>query len=223
MFNKIWCLALVAALLPWSSALYGQEQTSAAKLRDGDFWHFQVKSKLPVGVDTSRGTIPDGTYVLRFSSGRLRAYQFDNNEEQLIERSLGLFSLIGRTAGTTSQNVRLTASSRDLEFPLFVGKKWQFTYELDIPRGTRHRNVTVQVVALERTETAAGPFETFKIEKYIQWATVNARWGAAVENVRSIYFYSPETKSIVKYRSEGTQGDSREIELVKFGTSVKPN
>jgi len=222
MARIFWCLAL-AALMLWSSALHAQEQASAARLRDGDFWHFQVKSKMPRGVDSWGGTIPDGNYILRFSPGRLRAYQLVNNDEQILENSMGLLSLIGRSSGGNSQNTRLTATSRDLQFPLFVGKKWQFTYQLNIPRGAKQRNVAIQVVALERTETAAGHFQTFKIEKYVQWATASALWETGVQNVQSSYFYSPETKSIVKYWSESTDGATREIELVKFGTSANPN
>jgi len=159
--------------------------------------------------------------VVRFSPGRLRAYQLVSNEEQILENSLGLLSLIGRTSGGNSQT-RLNAYSRDLQLPLSVGKKWEFTYELDIPQGTRSRNVAVQVVAFERIETAAGSFETFKIEKYVQWATANTRQGITVENVQAIYFYSPKTKSVVKYRSESTDGATREIELIKSERRIRP-
>jgi hypothetical protein len=205
-----------------SSTVFCQEgQVPAPALVDGDFWRFQVRSKAAHGVDTLGGIIPDGTYILRVSGRRLAAYRLVNNEEQTLERSLGLFSLIGRQPGKELQSTRLTASSRDLQFPLFVGKTWQYTYEVDIPKGTRHRHVTIRVLDRETIDTAAGNFQTFKIEKYIQWARAGGLWGTAVENVQAIYFYSPETKSIVKYRSEATDGATREVELIQFGASDK--
>ena len=221
MIKNIWCSVLFVALFSWGNSLYGQEQTSAANLRDGDVWHFQIKSKSARGADTTGGIIPTGTYVLRSAGRTLQAYQLVGNEEQLLDSSLGLFQLIGRAPGRAWQNTRLTATSRELDFPLFVGKTWQYNYELTGTRGTRHRNVTFQVLALERIESAVGAFGAFKIEKNIQWATAGPRWGTSVENVHAIYFYSPQTKSIVKYRSEGTDGATREVELVKFVTTDK--
>jgi hypothetical protein len=95
-----------------SSSPCAQEQVAAAQLRNGDFWYFNVKPKSAAGADTSGGIIPTGTYILRYSSNRLQAYRLVGNEEQLLENSMGLFSLIGRQP-RAPQNGRLTASSRD--------------------------------------------------------------------------------------------------------------
>lgn len=219
MIKGFFCFILFAAFLCLSNSPYAQEQTGGATLKEGDFWCFNIDSKAATGADTSAGIIPTGTYLVRFAKKRLQAYRVIGHEEQALEQSLGLFSLIGRQPGAALQNTRLTASSRDLDFPLSVGKTWQYTYELDIPKGTRHRSVSVRVLAMENVETAAGSFHAFKIEKYIQWPTASALRGTTVENVRALYFYSPQAKSTVKFHSEGTDGATRDVELVKFGTA----
>jgi hypothetical protein len=44
------------------------------------------------------------------------------------------------------------------------------------------------------------------------------RAGIKVRNYEWTYYYSPETRSIVKYKYEDADGATREIELIKAGS-----
>lgn len=105
---------------------------------------------------------------------------------------------------------------RDLEFPLSVGKKWNYTYRARL-RGERIpflRSVEISVVGIEQITTAAGTFSAFKLVKE-DWYR-RSRW-------ITTYFYSPETRSVVKSLYDSSvgsgSGGKREIELVKFGSA----
>jgi hypothetical protein len=77
----------------------------------------------------------------------------------------------------------------------------------------------IEVVGNEPMNTPAGSFQVFRIQKFIQRATANPKWGTRIKNVQAEYFYSPETKSIVKYNSVSTTRAKEDIELIKFSLS----
>jgi len=104
-----------------------------------------------------------------------------------------------------------------LEFPLLVGKKWSGSYRSRVRGGSPSLNTYQMenlVTALQQVTTQAGSFSAFKIERQV-WRRA---WRASLS-----YFYSPQTKSIVKWsrHEEDSQGKiccRREIELIKFGS-----
>jgi hypothetical protein len=207
-------LALFLLFIP--NAALAQEQIQAPVFEEGDFWQFKVADKAGNGISSSnsRGIIPDGIYVFRASNKRFQVSRIVGNAEIALEGPGLLSFLMGRRS--RAPQASQTSTSQELNFPLFVGKKWEYAYELNIPHGTRHRTVDIRVVGRESVDTAAGNFDAFKIEKTIQWPTASGLWGSAIENVQSVYFYSSETKSIIKYNSEGSDGARRSVEILKF-------
>src|SRR5262249_56449084 len=103
----------------------------------------------------------------------------------------------------------------NLDFPLTVGKKWSRDYKTAYVGGTKQieRKVSYEVKGIEQITTAAGTFRAFKLES-------DDRAGQRDYWVTT-YWYSPETKSIVKSifdssAGEQTVGLQRQIELIKF-------
>ena len=217
-------LILSVISFPWPTSLvFSQQEVAAPNYRDGDFWHYRVTSTTARGVSSEAGVIADGTYIIRFSGrGPIRVFNLAGEQELPVDPSIRVRfnSFLGRVREEVSRAPNQYA--QDLRFPLFVGKKWEYVWELQAPVGSRNRPVTFAVSGHEPISTSAGTFQAFRIEKYIQWATAGPKRGTSVENIRATYFYSPETKSIVKYNSEATDGAKREYELIKFGSSAVP-
>jgi hypothetical protein len=215
MKKAIAVLVALALIFPLMKTAFGQEQIEAPDLKAGDFWQFKVSDRAGNGVTQVSGIIPNGIYVIR-RSNRLEAFQIVGNDEVILERPGVLYFLIGRARRQTGPT-RETANSQELTFPLFAGKKWQYPYEQQ-SRGTKHRTVHIHAVGRENIETPAGKFNAFRLEKQISWPIASALRGTKVETVKAVYFYSPETKSIIKYNSEADDGAQRDIELIKFGS-----
>jgi hypothetical protein len=100
-------------------------------------------------------------------------------------------------------------------FPLYVGKQWRYSKKRK--RSTEVFNV--EAVTKESVRTQAGNFSALKIETTSQRSIANPRAGSLIISTRITYFYSPETKSIIKYDSEGDDGSALHIELLKFESS----
>jgi len=103
------------------------------------------------------------------------------------------------------------AREHTLDFPLYTGKQWRYSYKLRLTN-----TVNVQVVGQERVATEAGIFNAVKIERTRQHSTTNPRWGTGTFTTDGVYFYSPEARSIVKYDAENVYGAALHIELLKF-------
>jgi len=103
-------------------------------------------------------------------------------------------------------------------FPIWVGKDWRGSEFL------RHkwRTANAKVTGTESVVTPAGTFNAYRIER-AAWMFV----GTANYYVNQTYYYSPETRSMVKYQCseeyKDLVGDPRyglledaTIELIKF-------
>jgi hypothetical protein len=207
MSKHIFRLALVLFLVFIPNAALAQEQIQAPVFKEGDFWQYKITDKAGNGMTVARGIIPEGVYVFRASTasnGRFQVSQITGNEEVILERPGMLYFLMGRRSRTA--NASQSSNSQELNFPLFVGKKWEYAYDLDLTRGTRHRMVAIQIVGREQIETPAGKFDAFKLEKTIFWPSASALWGTFVNDVQAVYFYG----------SESSDGARRNIELLKY-------
>ena len=106
-----------------------------------------------------------------------------------------------------------------LRFPLVVEQKWTREWRTRASRGpyaVDSRKAEHRVVAVEQITTGAGSFRAFKIESEL----VTSYGGRGVY----IYYYSSETKSVVKFTvtdtdPRGNFSGKREVELIKFGTA----
>ena len=210
---------IIASTLFISSVImaFGQEQVPAPSIVEGDFWQFKVNDKAGNGKSVS-GIIANGTYIMRASKLGLQVFQLVDNQEIIFERPGMLYFLMARGQNPDTRAAP-SATSRDLKFPLFVGKQWQYEFDLNIAQGTRHGMVDIRVVGRENIKISAGSFEVFKIEKSVYWPTSNPRVGSFMNDVTATYFYSSEAKCMVKYSSVGSDGAKRDIELIKFGSS----
>jgi hypothetical protein len=110
-----------------------------------------------------------------------------------------------------------------LDFPLFVGKKWKnrSTRGCFISKGAVD---TYKVISYETVKTKAGEFKAFKIASGL---TLNDR---ALKNLKKLSgitiddsvwwdrfdWYSPELKTIIKYRNIGPQFGNGEGLLLNY-------
>jgi hypothetical protein len=167
--------------------------TSAPTYNNGDTWHFNVIESFP--ASTSRDL--RGIYEVRYRGKRFYAFQ----EQQPITAYDGyigiLFAMFSRTGG------------QYLNFPLSIGQKWNHQYKAEV-RASRivlSWNSEATVTGIENITTPAGKFWALKIVR----EESNQRGGSAT----CTYYYSPQTKSIVRMLWEWSDS-SRLVELVKY-------
>lgn len=72
------------------------------------------------------------------------------------------------------------------------------------------------MVANELVATQAGNLEAFKIEITDQFALAGPVAGSSIMSARGFYYYSPETKSMVKFDFVGDYGWEIHNELLEF-------
>ena len=204
--KKVFSVAIAATLLLAPFIVFGQEQAPAPNIKAGDFWQFKAREYDFVG--SSSNTV-NGIYEISYVQGGAKFfYLTGDKKEELDPKTLAgavLFAYLGR--GKIFQ---------DLKFPLSVGDKWNYEYRGAAAGGkAKARSVEIRVTGVEQVTTAAGTFRAFKLEK-------DDRTGPRDFWLTSFY-YSPETKSVVKSFLDGSSGTGsggkREIELIKFGSA----
>jgi hypothetical protein len=209
--NKRFLLSIFAVALSWSTAVvFAQEQAPAPSFKEGDTWQFNISRKAQIASSTDQN---DGVYELSVAQGAVKLY--DVNGGQKNELSI-------QPDGATQALLRLVGKSNqrpDLKFPLSVGQKWTYQYETrpaGLPRDQR-RSVEVNVAGMEQVTTPAGSFKAYKLIKSESWSTTGRGGGTGGGSSTTTYFYSPETRSIVKLSivSENNPG-TVETELIKF-------
>jgi hypothetical protein len=112
-----------------------------------------------------------------------------------------------------------------LDFPLFVGKRWKTEYRAFTIMANHARfRVAAEtwVSGIEQVSTNAGNFQAFRIQREsLESGSGGLGAGIGVGITRDVnytYFYSPGTRSIVKYQRRG--GGARvNIELRWFGSA----
>ena len=96
------------------------------------------------------------------------------------------------------------SSTKYFQFPFVVGQKWQAEYySKPLGKWIKAEN---EVVGRELVTTAAGTFPVFRIERRVFFMYVacdlcdhNRYWWTYN------YFYSPQTRSVLKYRFQSEQ------------------
>lgn len=119
----------------------------------------------------------------------------------------GLAALIGK------QEQRPT-----LKFPLSVGQKWKYEY-VTRPAGSnadQQRSVEAAVTGIEQVTTPAGSFKAYKLVREETWQRKGGRIVNWVTGTVT-YYYSPETRSIVKSTTaNNVTSATAQTELIKF-------
>jgi hypothetical protein len=204
-------LSVLAAAIFWSTAiLFSQEQAPAPSFKVGDTWQFNISRKGQIASSTDEN---EGMYELSFSQGAVKLYQIDGSQKNEIRI---------QPEGPSQQLLRLIGKSDqrpDLKFPLSAGQKWTYDYETR-PAGQpreQKRSVEVNVSGMEQVTTPAGTFKAYKLIKTEGWLAVGKKGGAASRGNTTTYFYSPETRSIVKSSTVNENNPGTvETELIKF-------
>jgi hypothetical protein len=201
-------LSVLAAIF-WSAAiLFAQEQAPAPSFKEGDAWQFNITRKGQIASSTEQN---EGMYELSVTQGAVKPY--DVNGGQKNEMPI-------QPDGPTQALLRLVGKSDqrpDLKFPLSVGQKWTYDYETRPPASkfNQRRSVEVNVAGMEQVTTPAGSFKAYKLIKTERWS-VGSRFGGTNSSTTT-YFYSPETRSIVKSSSANENNPGTiETELIKF-------
>ena len=190
--------ALLVFLTLIAVSASAEEQIQAPVFKEGDFWKFKIIQKAAPGYPRAEW---NGDYMMRYANGRIQVRKLIDEKEVPPEPN-GIPALLG---------FRKTEQERAVEFPLYVGK--QYRYSFKFLKATDVFNI--EVMAEEQVTTEAGTFQAFKIKSTKQWAEP----GGGMITVPATYFYSPKAKTIVKYDSESDHGYILHIELLKFESS----
>jgi hypothetical protein len=203
--KKFLIVAIVVVGALFSHLLaFSQDEATKPAYRNGESWLFTSKDGGTIGSDPSK--MLNGTYELSIVDGKFKIAEVTGSQkDELDPRPPTLSCLLGYCP--------------NLNFPLTVGKQWTRDYKGTYigSSKTMARKVTYEVKGIEQVTTPAGTFRAFKLES-------DDRAGPRDFWVTN-YWYSPETKSIVKYQFDASAGGQvgglqRQIELIKF-TPVK--
>jgi hypothetical protein len=164
-----------------------------------------VVSKNYLGYTSN--SLPDGVYEVCFSQGKFVQSSGSKSSDAAVD---------SKSPDGTWQYFLYMKDNRHLRFPLSVGQKWTEEFATEV-RGTNRRvkrTSETRVVGVERVTTDAGTYETFKIER--------DTWSGGRLMSLWRYFYSAQTKSVVKYNYQALIGSSatREVELIKFRAAL---
>jgi hypothetical protein len=144
-------LLLLMALIIFCSyplMLWGQEKAEVPELKVGDFWKYQISSG---NLKSEVKEINEEGYVI--------AFEGSNISNIYDPKTLNLNFII-------SGNKKNKADSpwrKILDFPLFVGKKWDDSTEFLFKGKSLSANINYQVEALEDVKTSVGTFKSFRI------------------------------------------------------------
>jgi len=189
---------VAGVLLITAFKVFGQE-AQAPVYKDRECWLFRSVSKNFMGSVSGVSALPvDGDHKICFLKGQF--FEVDGDAKSQI------------STASTWNSIFYMKENRQLKFPLIVGQKWNEEFETRV-RGTNRleqRKSETQVLGIEHIMTTAGAYPTFKLQR--------DSWCLAGLCDKWVYFYSPETKSVVKFNYEALKGSSatREVELIKF-------
>jgi hypothetical protein len=207
MRKTIFSLITTIIFLVVTLRVYGQDRVEAPTYQDGECWQFNVTERDFIGQGSNA---LGGLYEICNQEGKFKVFEFSNSQKTPF--SAGAAPLLAMLNQGTYQG------GKHLEFPLYVGSKWNFEYKTRLigARTDMRRLAEVKVVGIEDVVTSAGKCRAFKITREDSTGGPRSGW-------LFTYFYCPDTKSIVKAMfdfSIGTgSGGKREIELVKFGSA----
>jgi hypothetical protein len=197
--KKFWMLiSLLVIIIPFETVL-GDTEVQAPVYQEGDSWIMKATEK-NIRLPTSQ--VVQGEYEITYSNDKFRVFELKGGKrlrELDSRRLLGFMFFIPQR------------EDNYVRFPLSEGMGWDITRTERFPGTTQSetRKVSYKVSGIENVTTPAGEFRSFKITR----TDVGPKSSWVDE-----YYYSPETKSIIKLLGErSVTGDKREIELLKYG------
>ena len=189
---------LAGVLLMPTFKVFGQE-AQAPVYKDGECWVFRSVSKNFQGYVSGVLAMPvNGDHKICFMEGKF--VEVDGATKSQI------------SIGSLWNNILYMRENLHLKFPLIVGQKRSEHFETRI-RGTNRRQrgtAESSILGIEPISSSAGAYQTFKIE--------TNHWCGGKACGRYIYFYSPQTKSVIKYNYEATLGSTAtwQVDLIQF-------
>jgi hypothetical protein len=197
MKNVLLFLGAGVLLIP-AFKVFGQEAL-APVYKEGECWVFRSVSKNYQGYVSGDLALPvNGEHKICFLERKF--FEIDGATKSQI------------STGSVWNNILYMRENRYLKFPLIVGQKRTEAFETRIRGTNRVQRGTAEssVLGIEDITSSAGAYQTFKIE--------TNHWCGGKSCGRYIYFYSPQTKSVVKYNYEATLGSTAtwEVDLIKF-------
>lgn len=197
--KRILLFGIISWVLFNQSPALSQDEATKPAYKNGESWQFAVKEFGSIG---SSANLLNGTYEVSMVDGKQKTAVVSGlQKDDLDPRPAALLSLL--TFGP------------NLNFPLTVGKQWTRDYKGTYVGSNKPvaRKITYEVKGVEEVTTAAGTFRAFKLES-------DDRAGPR-DYYTTNYWYSPETRSIVKLLFDGSSGGQatglqRHIELIKF-------
>ena len=189
---------LLIALLAAAASAASAQQADAPQIARGDRWRFAVWYTVPT-AEPSREWI-----VTSIQGETIEATE--NGEPLRLTRNLGVLD----SPRDASSN------PRTLDFPLHVGKRWEYPTDWTFkPKGSRgHSQVAVTVEAYERVRVPAGEFDAFRLsssEALSGTSPINSQIAATT---RRTYWYAPAARAIVKIESRNPYLGPSTVELV---------
>jgi hypothetical protein len=156
--------------------------------KTGESWTYPVGTKY-FETSTSRELL-NGDYEIIFKGGKRLIFSLDGNGRTPLERSAGILGIMLPVKDVLSHQTQY------FQFPLEVGKGWKTRYHQADYR--RDISLEMKVVGIESVTTPAGVFFAYKIERTFSYVS-GGRAVITQVYVTEHYFYSPETRSVVKY------------------------
>jgi hypothetical protein len=202
-----------------STEIDGQKQVTQPSFKEGDFWQFRIVPRLGGATDTA---VLNGDYEVVFLGNQFKLFQIGEGEKveiqpvfngNLVDLSFYAAELI-RVLDSRQPELQY------LEFPLFVGKVWTTQYRVKVGRIlVLTFTAETRATEIEEIRTLAGRFRAFKMERNVVgfYAPYDPHNRDIPYRVLSTYYYSPETRSIVRY-IKGGAGGGVNLQLMRFGT-----
>jgi len=158
---------------------------TAPKYNVGDEWTFRWAQGAPYILK-----------VVEIGKDSIVTTRSDTNCRQYRDGHFTITRFSGDACGLTF------VGARQLDFPLFVGKSWQYTAQGQDLR----LETSVKVIKYEKITTTAGSYEAFELE---------GRWFIHNINQRGTtrYWYAPLIKQIIKLQSDAAKWDT---EMISF-------
>jgi len=195
---RVFSLLVVALALLADPAL--AQKAPQPEVKVGDQWQFAVYCTVP-------STTPNRAWVIT-SVTPDRIEGTENGEPLLLTADLNVLE----SPRTKESNPKA------LEFPLEVGKRWQYVSDWVFkPKGSKGRAiVNVTVLGYEKITIPAGEFDAFKLaskESLSGTSPINSQY--AGETTRT-YWYAPAARAVVKLVSHNPYLGPSSVELVAF-------
>ena len=196
-----------------------QERANVPVYNTSGLWTYRALDKLYDGYTTK---VVNGDFEFSSQDGKSKIFHV-NGGDKVEANYVGDLPFMIPSTGTLQDEAQF------FQFPLMVGKKWKANYyDKDFSRWFVAEN---SVTDIETVTTPAGTFPAFRIERRVFYMSVgcdlcdhNKYW------LTYTYFYSPQTRSILKYHYQQEQemdgmGDpllqhTIDIELIKFDAAI---